>query len=213
MESQTIPNKFNPTPDLEQFFLIKKNFIDDETCQKLISKYKEDIEHSSIDVRKVSGVDKIINELYLDDPKVKSKWESEVESLKISTDIQVKEYLKRFKTVSLEDYFFSHAVFWEQHEHKYAPFHYDAEFVIEPESEDPIRNFLCLLYLNDDYEGGEVMFPLQGKVVKPEKGMLIIFPTSFMFPHMTTPSIGDDRFLMRLTYYFDKTRKVKDEGY
>ena len=38
-----------------------------------------------------------------------------------------------------------------------------------------------LLYLNDDYEGGE--FYVAGKMFEPEQGSGIIFPSNFMFPH------------------------------
>ena len=38
-----------------------------------------------------------------------------------------------------------------------------------------------LLYLNDDYEGGE--FHVASKKIEPEKGSAIIFPSNFMFPH------------------------------
>tara|TARA_B100001996_G_scaffold380660_1_gene368497 strand:+ start:1273 stop:1815 length:543 start_codon:yes stop_codon:yes gene_type:complete len=38
-----------------------------------------------------------------------------------------------------------------------------------------------LLYLNDDYEGGE--FYVAEKEFKPEKGSAIIFPSNFMYPH------------------------------
>ena len=38
-----------------------------------------------------------------------------------------------------------------------------------------------LLYLNDDYEGGE--FYVANKRYEPEKGSGIIFPSNFMFPH------------------------------
>ncbi len=39
----------------------------------------------------------------------------------------------------------------------------------------------ALLYLNDDYEGGE--FYVAGKMFEPEQGSAIIFPSNFMFPH------------------------------
>ena len=38
-----------------------------------------------------------------------------------------------------------------------------------------------LLYLNDDYEGGE--FYVACKMFEPEQGSGIIFPSNFMFPH------------------------------
>ena len=39
----------------------------------------------------------------------------------------------------------------------------------------------ALLYLNNDYEGGE--FYVAGKMFEPERGSGIIFPSNFMFPH------------------------------
>jgi len=39
----------------------------------------------------------------------------------------------------------------------------------------------ALLYLNDDYEGGE--FYVADKKFCPSKGSAIIFPSNFMFPH------------------------------
>lgn len=37
------------------------------------------------------------------------------------------------------------------------------------------RYITVLIYLNDDYEGGETVFPKINKVVKPEKGKAIVF--------------------------------------
>jgi len=42
-------------------------------------------------------------------------------------------------------------------------------------------------YVNDDYEGGELAFRLQGLSVKPEAGDLFIFPSNFMYPHRAMP--------------------------
>ena len=39
----------------------------------------------------------------------------------------------------------------------------------------------ALLYINDDYEGGE--FGIIDKIFKPEAGSALIFPSNFMFPH------------------------------
>jgi predicted 2-oxoglutarate/Fe(II)-dependent dioxygenase YbiX len=43
----------------------------------------------------------------------------------------------------------------------------------------------ALLYLNDDYEGGE--FYVADKKFCPIKGSAIIFPSNFMFPHEAKP--------------------------
>jgi hypothetical protein len=39
----------------------------------------------------------------------------------------------------------------------------------------------ALLYLNDDYEGGE--FIVGGKTFQTEKGSALIFPSNFIYPH------------------------------
>ena len=38
-----------------------------------------------------------------------------------------------------------------------------------------------LLFLNDDYEGGEII--VAENTYKPAKGSALIFPSNFMFPH------------------------------
>jgi predicted 2-oxoglutarate/Fe(II)-dependent dioxygenase YbiX len=36
--------------------------------------------------------------------------------------------------------------------------------------------YTLMVYLNDDYEGGETRFPGLKRVVRPETGMVLIFP-------------------------------------
>jgi len=42
-------------------------------------------------------------------------------------------------------------------------------------------------YPNDDYEGGELQFRLQDKMIKPKAGDLYIFPSNYMYPHRAMP--------------------------
>jgi hypothetical protein len=198
---------------MNQFFHIKENIISEDICFNLINLYKEDRNISSLVTRKVDGLDKIIKELPLEDSRVKNKWKPHLEGIKFLVDIEVSNYLENFKTINLGNYKYSHSVFWEQNELNYIPFHYDAEFIYNEEGKDNLRNFLCLLYLNNAYEGGELIFPLQAKVFKPKTGSLVIFPTSYMFPYMTTPFLGKDCFLIRLNYFLDVNLKLKSEGY
>ncbi len=39
-------------------------------------------------------------------------------------------------------------------------------------------------YLNDNYEGGELSFRLQGLKIKPKAGDMYVFPSNFMYPHV-----------------------------
>jgi hypothetical protein len=198
---------------MDQFFHIKENFINSDLCGQMINQYKADQNFVDSDTRLVNESMFTINELYLNDPNVVNQWTPFVKDIKEKLDNEVEEYLKNFATVKLGSYNFSHGVFWEQEEFTNVPLHFDSEFAIEKDQEDPIRNFFCIVYMNDNFEGGQLAFPVQKKIFEPKKGMLIIFPTSYMFPHMTTPAIGGSRFLMRLTYYLNKEKKIADGGY
>lgn len=45
------------------------------------------------------------------------------------------------------------------------------------------RNLTAILYLNDDFECGELSLPHQGLVYRPRAGTLMLFPSSFCYPH------------------------------
>jgi hypothetical protein len=49
------------------------------------------------------------------------------------------------------------------------------------------RCLSVLCYLNDDYEGGELEFVNFKVKIKPEPGMLIIFPSNFAYKHISHP--------------------------
>lgn len=52
---------------------------------------------------------------------------------------------------------------------------------------DTGRAISALLYLNDDYEGGELEFPHFDVKIKPQAGMLILFPSNFAYFHIAHP--------------------------
>lgn len=41
----------------------------------------------------------------------------------------------------------------------------------------------AVVYLNDDYDGGEIEFIRQGLVVKPKAGDIVMFPSNFVYEH------------------------------
>jgi|3_EtaG_2_1085321.scaffolds.fasta_scaffold48418_2 hypothetical protein len=45
------------------------------------------------------------------------------------------------------------------------------------------RRLSIIAFCNDDYEGGELYFPRQDLTIKPESGLLVLFPSSFTHPH------------------------------
>jgi hypothetical protein len=46
----------------------------------------------------------------------------------------------------------------------------------------------AVIYLNDDYEGGEIHFPrLDNLTIKPEYGDIAVFPSNYMYEHASLP--------------------------
>lgn len=56
------------------------------------------------------------------------------------------------------------------------------------------RDLSVLLYLNDDYEGGELVFPELHIRIRPKKGMLIAFPSTHHYLHGVEPVTNGERF-------------------
>lgn len=55
------------------------------------------------------------------------------------------------------------------------------------DSGDGSRTLSGLMYLNDDFEGGELHFPIQDITIKPKPGMVVLFPSNFVYVHQSKP--------------------------
>lgn len=67
------------------------------------------------------------------------------------------------------------------------------------------RHLSCILYLNDDYTGGEVEFPLFKIKIKPKAGMLIMFPSNFAYKHIAHPVTSGTKYAM-VTWLHDRNQ-------
>lgn len=71
------------------------------------------------------------------------------------------------------------------------------------------------IYLNDDYEGGEISFlnEFDSSIVnfKPQKGDMIIFPSAKPFFHAAQPLTGKDKYLIRnfLLWYHSGSERYR----
>lgn len=91
-------------------------------------------------------------------------------------------------------------------EHLALEYHTDTH---EFDAESPGQKFAitCTMYLNDDYEGGEVSFlnEADGEVVtwKPKAGDVIVFPSHSPFFHGVHPVLNNVRYLIRTWWFYD----------
>lgn len=85
----------------------------------------------------------------------------------------------------------SHAQKWQVG--AFAPFHSDNTDMEGNPSAWEKSKLVCLLYINDDYEGGELDFRDHNISIKPVAGQLITFPGGFENIHQVLPVKGSTR--------------------
>lgn len=63
------------------------------------------------------------------------------------------------------------------------------------------RQFSGVLYLNDNFMGGETFFPDHGPLfVKPKKGKFVIYPAGLEYSHGVTTVVGGNRYTMPIWF-------------
>lgn len=58
------------------------------------------------------------------------------------------------------------------------------------------RSVSAICYLNNDYDGGEIEFVNFGVKIKPEPGMLILFPSNFAYRHIAHPVLDGTKYAL-----------------
>lgn len=73
----------------------------------------------------------------------------------------------------------------------------------------PWRDFSSVVYLNDDYEGGELYFTAQDRMLRPRKGMLVAFSAGCHHEHGVLKVTAGRRLTMPAFYTFDAAHADK----
>jgi predicted 2-oxoglutarate/Fe(II)-dependent dioxygenase YbiX len=58
------------------------------------------------------------------------------------------------------------------------------------------RAISALVYLNNDYTGGEIEFPNHNVKIKPLPGMMNLFPSNFAYLHQAHPVIEGTKYAL-----------------
>ena len=178
---------------LENFIHVEKNAISDELCEQIINEYDD-----SDDWKPGTINDYEINEYRKCEVVYLSQDETLQKNLKTRNKIDEKlykiisnlleKYLKKYDSLGYvqikED---TGYMLLRYKTGDYVKKHVDT-------SSDQHRTLSCSLILNDDYEGGEITF-FDGEI-KPnlKKGDLLIFPSSFTYPHQVLPVTSGTRY-------------------
>jgi hypothetical protein len=86
------------------------------------------------------------------------------------------------------------------------PEHYDGYGSLPTPNGNPKREISSVLYLNEDFDGGEICFPNQGINLKPKPGMLAIFPANQEFVHFVTRVNSGFRYTVPQFWSIDRPR-------
>jgi predicted 2-oxoglutarate/Fe(II)-dependent dioxygenase YbiX len=65
------------------------------------------------------------------------------------------------------------------------------------------RCLSAIVYLNNDYEGGHVEFTNFGIKIKPEPGMLLLFPSNYAYTHIAHPVTSGTKYAI-VTWMHDR---------
>ena len=85
----------------------------------------------------------------------------------------------------------------------------------EEDTATPWRDYSAVIYLNDDYDAGEIYFTgrLVGYQIKPETGMMVSFDSGPDFPHGVHPCENGDRYTLPLWFSEDPERSYSLEPF
>lgn len=162
--------------------VIKENFISELNLAKIIDYVKNAQEWES---QSPMGTDSIhnSNEIEKNSPNIFSIMQQYVDD--VQEEVQYKFGRKLEK---------ARPGFRRWYPGEYQDLHADGETAGGWPGYNYIVDYGSILYLNDDYEGGELFFPVYGMCVKPKPGTLIFFPSSDMYAHGVTEVVSGVRY-------------------
>lgn len=118
-----------------------------------------------------------------------------INSIKMAFKMCMSQYMQA-KKININDYIINMNHFyirkWSYEKNAYMGKHFDGQ------DGDSTLAFSMVLYLNDDYEGGEISFPNQNITIKPKSGSLIMFPSQMPYIHEVLPFKNKDRYTVSI---------------
>jgi hypothetical protein len=66
---------------------------------------------------------------------------------------------------------------------------------VDSHDDDQLKTISVVLYLNDDYEGGEINFPQQGIKIKAKAGSVVVFPSKKPYFHESKEILSGTKYM------------------
>lgn len=189
--------------DLVKYIELHENFLTAEECQAIIEKYKFEptvekyhFPSETGDLRTFMKTD--ISE---DSEAVFGSNGLTVEGIVEKTRALSEDYLKRHNLNYKLD--MSTIRFLQHKDGTPMVRHYDEEMDYI-DNKETFRLCAPLVYLNDNYEEGEIVFGDMGYTYKPKAGTLLIFPASFMYAHHVNAPKGSNKYILKFNFNVNK---------
>jgi hypothetical protein len=197
---QSIENLGWQVSEIDENIYLVHDFISKDSINKIIDQcesatedewstyYMEGLKNFSMLKFKRDDVDALVKEGKLE---VTEKWKDK--NLKLS-DTDVKEILNSqiHKICDADDSLKFNGLGVIQRQYQ------GAELTVHVDNHtDPSLVWAVIVYLNDDYSDGELIFPDRGIEIKPKSGSMIIFPTHEGYRHgVKPPGPGPKRYVL-----------------
>lgn len=87
---------------------------------------------------------------------------------------------------------------------RYVHPHNNFDYHIDDNPDNP-RTVSAVLYLNDNYDGGELNFSrIDNFTLKPEVGDLVVFPSSYLYEHQSKPVTRGTKYSVAIFTHYKK---------
>jgi len=188
-------------PNSHRDIMIIQNFLSEEICAEYIEfiQKQQEIDLSVFDAEETNKKGQISWEV---DKKTRDTQTVEIEPIKdVVIDLMkyaVRDFINPYYNVEIRSSELPQILVYHPGGH-YKP-HIDGEALFNDGSgvlqwkRNVERDFSLLIYLNNDYDGGELVFPKQAVSIKPRAGMLVAFPATHHFLHGVNPVISGVRY-------------------
>jgi 2OG-Fe(II) oxygenase superfamily len=73
----------------------------------------------------------------------------------------------------------------------------------------PQRDYTALAYLNDDFTGGELVFPGHDLIITPKPGLLVGFPSNHKFVHAVSKVLSGKRYSLPVWFTVNPAKAMQ----
>lgn len=178
---------------MSSFITQIKNFLSNEECSQIVSYFNSSSVYTPTDNEFYKN--RTLSYQFIQNPELKKL----VAKYKVDACCKAREL---FDKKLYPDY--TDIVVWK--EGMFMDAHADNAYIDGQPNNFPYREISCVLYLNDDYEGGSTFFPKQEADILPETGKIVFFPSGLDFVHGVKKVTKGTRYTLSMWMTSDFTK-------